>query len=362
MPLDMPFARRPLNPLATPSREESLAALKKKLEELDAQRLDMAVNREANLKAADRGFMMNGVGSPAYDLVSKEQQIMGDIGKTRDALAGGSGELQYRAGSNRVLDDGVDRSLSPNDANMPASIKALNASTSNIAAGAGQGALEYQKYKTALAESEAAERAAKAREHQAKAVIDPSSDFLDRQAEGTFGRSEKAQDFEQGLTYRGKQKEQDLDFGGREQAQELEGKQNEYFSRAAESERERQDRNMRQTLESRYIDPAKIRVEGAANVQAIKSDADKFKAAQAAAAKVGGDAVQAGLANGLTPPDPSSPTYKDEWLMYETAVRRLAQAGQSAVIGQQPRNGDRRQGKDGVQVYDAAKKTWFYEA
>jgi hypothetical protein len=88
--------------MATQSRATSMRILQKRLTEAEDQRLQDLTNTSD--RGLDKGFMMNGVGSSAWRAYADKMNREGEIARLRDAIGGGSGQLDLRAGTSRVID------------------------------------------------------------------------------------------------------------------------------------------------------------------------------------------------------------------------------------------------------------------
>jgi hypothetical protein len=192
---------------AQTSKARSLKALQDRLDSLDAQRLLSFRNRDQDARAADRGFMMNGVGSPAWDLYAKDLNAQGESAKIRDIMGGGSGNLDVRAGysgpsydenqadlnvqteSRRANRENITALLTERaaaaESGMPQSTRALGRTANGIPREDNPEAwfntqddfLRVQRYLAEVEETQARGARAKASAHQADTFRDRANDF-----------------------------------------------------------------------------------------------------------------------------------------------------------------------------------------
>jgi hypothetical protein len=283
-----------------------MSALQQRLTALEADQLDAFLERQKNPSGLDRGFMMNGVGSPAWDAYAKNLNNQGEIAKIKSIMSGGSGELNVRSGQSMNDDE---------YAAPPPSINKLGKSVYDVPAddaindSTGQYKLALYNKKMAdlaagTAQSEAARRAA-------VVSTDPRAGYVEDQARVT-----------QGLDTAGRKAQFEREQVLPDVAADTEAK----LWRDREVWNDTTQDWMRRDKRELALAPIQARTEGATDVATIKAQATTGAAGTTADSRQNVAAMQQANANlraAMTNYIPGNPTSEKAYRDAIEEVRRL---------------------------------------
>lgn len=307
--------------MATQSRATSMRILQKRLTEAEDQRLQDLTNTSD--RGLDRGFMMNGVGSPAWDAYRDKMNREGEIARLRDAIGGGSGQLDYRAGTSRVID-----SPEPAAGASPA-VQQLGQKAFTVMRGEDEyrdRALSKALFEKAMAEAGAGRERAEASRREAVISQDNREGFLNDQytrgqnVEDTLAKGRAAQQLgREGLPL---ERDQILNRGRAEWDLEAEQWQDPIAA------------DMR-TYKRRLLEtPASTRAQGQIEVARINSEA-KIASALAQNRNPVIQEHLRGIYQAMKNLDPMQPDYADRMRLYDSQID-AALAGQPLAPAHQP--------------------------